>query len=129
MKKYIKVNVIISILLGISILYLILKQFSKATGSICLIRGIVGIPCPSCGISRAILSFLNGDFAIAFKYHPLFWMPFVIILIIILNKKYYKEILIGAIIIFSIVYIVRIFFLFPSVEPMKYNEKAIFNKL
>lgn len=129
MKKYIKVNVIISILLGISILYLILKQFSKATGTICLIRGIVGTPCPSCGISRAILSFLNGNFAKAFKYHPLFCMPFVIILIIILNKKYYKKILIGAIIIFSIVYIVRMIFLFPSVEPMKYNEKAIFNQL
>lgn len=129
MKKYIKSNVIISILLGISILYLILKQFSKATSTICLIRGIVGIPCPSCGISRAIISFFNGNITMAFKYHPLFWMPFVVVLIIILNKKYYKEILIGVIIIFCGVYITRMAILFPNVEPMKYNEKAIFNKL
>ena len=56
-------------------------------------------------------------------------MPFVIGILIMLNRKYYKLILIGAIIVFIGVYLVRMSILFPTVEPMKYNEKSIINQL
>lgn len=56
-------------------------------------------------------------------------MPFVIGILIMLNRKYYKQILIGAIIVFIGVYLVRMSILFPTVEPMKYNEKSIINQL
>lgn len=127
MKKYIKV--VISILLGIFILYFILKQFSKVTGTNCFIRGIVGIPCPSCGISRAIIAFLNRDLGIALKYHPLFWLPLVVVLVSIINKKYFKKLLLVSIIIFIVVYIMRMIMFFPYIEPMKYNEKSILNQI
>lgn len=87
------------------------------------------MPCPSCGITRAIIAVLNGNFIEAFKLHPLFWMPFVTVILIILNRKYYKWILIGAIVIFIGVYIVRMSIFFPDIEPMKYNERAIINQL
>jgi len=32
----------------------------------------LGIPCPGCGMTRALLSLLRLDFAAAFHYHPLF---------------------------------------------------------
>ena len=132
MKKYNKnlsIRVILSIIIGLIIIYLILNQFSKVTGTICLIRGLTGMPCPSCGITRAIIAVLNGNFIEAFKLHPLFWMPFVTVILIILNRKYYKWILIGAIVIFIGVYIVRMSIFFPDIEPMKYNERAIINQL
>lgn len=118
-----------SITIGLIIIYLILNQFSKVTGTVCLIRGLIGIPCPSCGITRAIIAVLNGNFIEAFKLHPLFWMPFVTVILIILNRKYYKQILIGAIVIFIGVYIVRMSIFFPNIEPMKYNKMAIINQL
>ena len=80
MKKYDKnlsIKIIFSMGIGLIIIYLILNQFSKVMGTICLIRGLIGTPCPSCGITRAIIAVLNGNFIGAFKLHPLFWMPFV----------------------------------------------------
>jgi hypothetical protein len=45
----------------------------------CLIKSITSIPCPSCGSTRAVLSFLKGDFS-----DSLFWNPIGIILIVIM---------------------------------------------
>lgn len=39
----------------------------------CLFRKATGIPCPTCGMSRAWMSFLRLDLATALRYHPLFW--------------------------------------------------------
>lgn len=114
-----------SILLGVFIYYLFLKKFSEITGTICLIRGIIGVPCPACGISRAVISFLNGNYIDAFKYHPLFWLP-IGLLVSIINRKYIKRKLIVFMIIFIGMYIIRMVVLFPNIEPMRLNEKAIF---
>lgn len=44
----------------------------------CLIRLFTGFSCPGCGISRAWISILQGNFVDAFYYHPLFLTaPFV----------------------------------------------------
>jgi hypothetical protein len=46
------------------------------TGIGCPFRFLFGIPCPGCGMTRAILSGLRLDFNSAFYYHPLwFLMP------------------------------------------------------
>ncbi len=37
----------------------------------CFFRFFTGIPCPSCGMTRAFLSLLRLDFSISFYYHPL----------------------------------------------------------
>lgn len=46
---------------------------------VCLIKRITGVPCPSCGSTRSVLSILKGNFADA-----LFWNPFGILIMIIL---------------------------------------------
>ena len=43
----------------------------------CPLDFIFGIPCPTCGITRAFVSLLHGDFAGAFYYHPL-WPVFIL---------------------------------------------------
>ena len=37
----------------------------------CMLRDLTGIPCPSCGMTRAAISLLQFDFRAAFYYHPL----------------------------------------------------------
>lgn len=39
----------------------------------CVFRELTGIPCPTCGMSRAWLAFFRLDLAGAFGYHPMFW--------------------------------------------------------
>lgn len=129
--KYLKNKILkisILILIGLTILFFFIIKFGKLTGSICLIRGITGIPCPSCGMSRAIHSVINGDILNAFRFHPLFWLPFLFaVLFIIFKRKFFKCILISTISLMIVVYILRMIMFFPDVEPMKYNEKSIFN--
>ena len=38
---------------------------------LCPMAGVLGIPCPGCGLTRATLSLLQGDVAGAYHYHPL----------------------------------------------------------
>ncbi len=46
---------------------------------VCLIKSITNIPCPSCGSTRAVLTFFKGDFL-----DSLYWNPMGLILIVIL---------------------------------------------
>ena len=46
---------------------------------VCLYKRITGIPCPSCGSTRSVLSILKGDFVGA-----LLWNPFGLIIISVL---------------------------------------------
>jgi hypothetical protein len=46
---------------------------------VCLFKRVTGIPCPSCGSTRSVLSFLKGDVVDA-----ILWNPFGILLMLIL---------------------------------------------
>lgn len=93
----------------------------------CGIKFIFGIPCPSCGITRAYLSLFKGDIGSAFLYHPLFWaLPAAFIGAGLANKKAVKQaILVSCGILFIAVYIIRMITLFPDVPPMDFSHNAI----
>lgn len=40
----------------------------------CLMRELIKVPCPACGMSRALLALVRLDIAKAFEYHPVFWV-------------------------------------------------------
>jgi len=44
------------------------------TGWPCPLRMLVGIPCPACGMTRAVRLVVAGDFAGATHMHPLVWV-------------------------------------------------------
>jgi hypothetical protein len=47
----------------------------------CPFKALTGIPCPGCGMTRAILSITKGDFHGAFGYNPFsFFLLFVVVI-------------------------------------------------
>ncbi|MBE6884043.1 MAG: DUF2752 domain-containing protein [Ruminococcaceae bacterium] len=59
----------------------------SVTGIGCLNRFLFGFPCPGCGITRACMAALRGDFIEALRWHPLFWIAVPGILYIFLGEK------------------------------------------
>ncbi|WP_028330533.1 DUF2752 domain-containing protein [Brachyspira alvinipulli] len=96
---------------------------------LCIIRNNTGFPCPSCGMTRAHIEVLKLNFEKAFYYHPLFVLPSIIFLVVMLRNKskianyIYNNnfITITVLIIFIAVYIIRFIMLFPHTEPFTYN--------
>jgi len=41
---------------------------------LCPIAGSLGVPCPGCGLTRATLALLHGDWQSALRFHPLVWL-------------------------------------------------------
>ncbi len=44
---------------------------------VCVFRGVLGLPCPGCGLTRAAGHLARGSFAAAFTLHPLA-LPFAV---------------------------------------------------
>ncbi len=57
----------------------------------CVWRFFLGIKCPGCGMTRALLSLLRGDIKAAFSFHPMFWSLPVIYLYILLDGRIFKN--------------------------------------
>jgi len=100
----------------------------------CLIKNTTGFPCPGCGMTRSYVSLLHGDVQGAFYYHPLFWtVPVTILLaylmqgskVTVKTKKRMSYCLAGLVIVFALVYILRMIWLFPNHEPMTFYKEAI----
>ena len=92
-----------------------LYQFTVGSG--CLLLDLTGIPCPSCGMTRATLCVLFGRFTAAFGYNPVFWIPYTIAglgALSLFMKKRRRAILyciIALLAVFIAVWIIRVAFL------------------
>jgi len=99
---------------------------------LCIFRRITGLPCPSCGMTRAYLSLFNGDIGNAFFMHPLFpIVPVIAVLVIVARyrKKHFTKVYIAIGIAFIIVYILRMIFLFPHTPPFDYEYGSLLGRL
>ncbi|MFY0606204.1 MAG: DUF2752 domain-containing protein [Cyclobacteriaceae bacterium] len=54
----------------------------ESSSSVCLIKNASGIPCPSCGTTRAVLAIMEGDFTDAFMMNPFGFLMAALMLII-----------------------------------------------
>lgn len=57
----------------------------------CIPRRITGIPCPTCGMTRAWLAAFRLDFAAAFSQHPMFWSIPVLGLYLLFGGKLFSS--------------------------------------
>ncbi len=57
----------------------------------CIFRYLTGIPCISCGMSRAWLAALRLDLVQALYYHPMFWSVPVLALFLIFDGKLFPS--------------------------------------
>ena len=75
-----------------------------------------GIPCPGCGMTRALISAARLDFKAAFYYHPLFFVVIIAAVYMLLkltgrvsvSKKAENNLLKAICILFITVYIIRV---------------------
>lgn len=86
-------------------------------GITCPIKYVTGISCLGCGMTRAWISVLHLDFKGAFYYHPGFLLPLAALILIFLKSQYVKNInfykfykisMFTIIMLFVIIYVVRI---------------------
>ena len=103
-----RIEVITSVA-AVVVLYVILESF----GVTCPIKYITGISCACCGMSRAWIALLHFNIHEAFMYHPLFFLPPVVVIVMLLkskiNIKSYKIFMFTMAGAFVIVYLYRMF--------------------
>lgn len=103
-----RIEVITSVI-AVVVLYVILESF----GVTCPIKYITGISCAGCGMSRAWIALLHFNIHEAFMYHPLFFLPPVVVIVMLLkskiNIKFYKIFMFTMAGAFVIVYLYRMF--------------------
>ena len=71
MKKN-KLYAIVSIacFLGLAYLFYKIKYSESSHLNVCIIKNVTGYPCPSCGTTRAVQLFLQGDFVASLQMNP-----------------------------------------------------------
>ena len=103
-----RIEVITSVT-AVVVLYVILESF----GVTCPIKYITGISCAGCGMSRAWIALLHFNIHEAFMYHPLLFLPPVVVIFMLLkskiNIKFYKIFMFTMAGAFVIVYLYRMF--------------------
>lgn len=57
----------------------------------CIFLTFTGYPCPGCGMTRACISALHGQFLTAFRYHGMFWSLPVLYLYILFDGKLFRR--------------------------------------
>lgn len=101
----------------------------------CIIYLVTGIPCMSCGFTRAYFDLFVLDFGHAFFHNPMFWIPLVVIIIefLIYIKKLSKNIRVPIylflVFLMIVSWIIRMILYFPDTYPMIYNKKSLFYTL
>lgn len=111
-------------------------------GKVCPIRIAFGIPCPSCGITRAFLLLLRGKILKATIMHPL-WIPLVILVMVFLFVRYFitdenkalklmhilKICTVVTIVLCLILYLYRMIAWYPDRAPMLYDADNVLGRI
>ncbi len=101
-------------------------------GSACFFKSVYGVPCPGCGMSRALLALACGDVALAFSFHPLApLVPFIGLVALLRNTAPFRELYNSGIFwvacaaCFVAVWAVRMVVYFPHTPPMEYSRSSL----
>jgi hypothetical protein len=99
----------------------------------CPLYYLIGIPCPTCGMTRAFDALLSLDIMQAFYYNPSFILVFIVVFVFIfeqyINNKLVKKIYTICLILLVLIYIIRMIIYFPNHDVLNYNQESLLNKL
>ena len=100
----------------------------------CAIRSLVGLPCPSCGIGRALWSASRGAFADSFSWHPLWPLLPALALVYLLQRKGRFPFLttlwqnrwfwVSLLVALMLCYLFRMILFYPHTPPLDPNPQA-----
>jgi len=131
-KIYLDVNKAKWVILGIILFYFLLMQVTYST---CPLIMTTGIPCPFCGMTRAGIALLKGEFFLAFKLNPcIYGVLFLVIAFFVVRYfmdksiSVLKPMFIGFILITIAVYLYRMYDMFPDQWPMLYYKENLWSK-
>ena len=118
------------------VFYYVLLYFSKSSTT-CFFKLTTGIPCPACGMSRAVFALTKGDFLSAWHWHPLVYLlPLVLVLLIVrayskspVDSAIWRKIWLGLAVVFIGTWIIRMFLYFPGTAPLDYYWNSIWGNL
>lgn len=103
---------------------------NRVLGGICPIKLLTGIPCPGCGMTRALFYLFAGNWMLSFQMHPLAAVWVVFGLYLALMRYWYRKKPKGLLLMLIIlctamfgVYLYRMLTIFPNLEPMTYGNK------
>ena len=101
-------------------------------GSACFFKSVYGVPCPGCGMTRALLALACGDVALAFSFHPLVpLVPFIGLVAFFRKTAPFRAMYDGGVfwvacaVCFVGVWAVRMAAYFPDTPPMEYSRSSL----
>ncbi|MFV0528638.1 MAG: DUF2752 domain-containing protein [Lachnospiraceae bacterium] len=119
----------VPVLMITAYLFVFTVVFKKA---VCPLFLTLGLPCPSCGMTRAFLLLLQGEFSAAWAMHPFIYAVILLALIAAVYRwglgkdirglKYVVVVLVLLLIAF---YIYRMITVFPRQQPMVFNRESL----
>ena len=102
---------------------------NRIFGYVCVSMIVIGLPCPGCGLTRAAVCLVKGDFAGSLRMNPmLLFIPVYFALLFLKKKTAADYYLIIIIIISFIVFGWRMARSFGT-EPLVYNANSVINIL
>jgi hypothetical protein len=100
--------------------------------SICFFKLVYGVPCPGCGMTRALAALAGGDLVSAIAFHPLVPIVPLLVFVAVFGKTgpfcslYRSEVFWSVCAAcFMAVWVVRMFALFPGTPPMDYSQSSL----
>lgn len=92
------------ILLGLIVYFSAAYALMTHFGISCVFLEIFGLPCPGCGMTRALFSLCRLDFYSAFRYNPvIFFMPYVFAYVIFDFKHRLHNVALSAVAVVALV--------------------------
>lgn len=120
--------------LGLLIYYIVVRMVFHG---FCPMVILTGLPCPGCGLTRAVWFLLSGQFVRSFTLHPLgaFWLAAVLWFAVdryCLGKKITRNLAVAVICICIAtvcLYVYRMAVIFPDRPPMSYTGHNLLERM
>lgn len=92
---------------------------------VCPFRSFIGVPCPGCGMSRALSCFLQGDLESSLYYHAMLIPTLIAAAAFLMVKKSRRTLVLWIWAVLMLLYYgYRMVFVFPH-DPMSLNHNAL----